>query len=563
MDISFLAEDNIRSLSMEYEYFQEDPFSASKSLREAMRRKTEDNIGLIYDFSKETADRIFRLDDDAFFALLKDCHEYEQAHRDQRNERFLEAVDGLNKDTVNVLRRVLLSQSLYGSIAVSVRDNSVLIKTGFYQFLVLTGAEGLPDVECTIRLCRNSELSKRDGKYVLPFEASDGTVTEISFSDIEVRTEITRADALSYYSSPWEHLVSIARRISNKEWLDQELYNESEKAILPLCNELTTLVGYTIDGGTVLSAGGFPILKSFFEKYALTKAGKLLDKISSLEVGRRNVRKLILLSQKLISVLNLKENEPLWRELYETLCASQSGYKTTAETGCDEQKLQKIRDKIERLMKSYGYTGTYPEFEKKAPLKGVHLTESYGLSYFVTAEKNAVYRIRCLEDCDDGKLTVSFLYGTGLWKKDGEVTDFFSLTFNAKGKSRFGFVDFTTETVSENGVGGDLKEIVGIAVKKAEMKKLTKEEYALSRGALYSPVRHFLSVFLFMGGFFSILFTLGMMLFGVVMCLVEGKPGEILAVLTDFRIWGFTLIAGWVGFGGAMGIITVAAERRK
>lgn len=563
MDISFLAEDNIRSLSREYEYLQEDPFLASKSLRKAMRRKTEDNIGLFYDFTQEAADRIFHLDNDAFFTLLKDCYEHEQVHRDQRNERFLQAVDGLNKNAVNILRSVLLSQSLYGSIAVSVRNNSVYIKTGLYQFLVLTGAEGLPDGECTISLCRNSELSKRDGRFVLPFEASDGTIIYISFSDIEVRTEITRADEISYYSSPWEHLANIARRICNKDLSDQDLYNVSEKEILPLCTEMMKLHRYTIDGGIDFSYGNFPILRSFFEKYALTKAVNLLDTLSSLEVGHQNIRKRILLSQKLFSVLNLKENEPLWRELYETLCASQSGYKTTAEICCDEQKLQKIRDQIERLMKSYGYTGTYPEFEKKAPLKGVHLTESYGLSYFVTAEKNAVSRIRCLEDYDNGKLTVSFLYGTGLWKKDGEVKDFFSLTFNAKGKSRFGFVDFTTETVSENGVSGDLKEIVGIAVKKAEMKKLTKEEYALSRGALYSPVRHFLSVFLWMGGFFSILFTLGMMLFGIVMCLVEGKPGEILAVLTDFRIWGFTLIAGWVGFGGAMGIITVAAEKRK
>lgn len=562
MDISFLAEDNIRSLSMEYEFLQEDPFRAS-SLRKAMRRRIEDNIGLFYDFPQEAADRIFRLDDDDFFTLLKGCHEHEQVRREQRNKRFREASDGLNEDAGNVLIRILLSQSLYGSVAVSVRDNRILVKTGFYQFLVLTGAEGLPDGDGTIRLCRNSELSRRDGKYVLPFEASDGTVTEISFAGLELRTEITRADELAYYSSPWEHLIGIARTIIDKELSGQELYNESEKAVLPLCTELTKLVGYTIDGGAGFSAGGFPILKEYFGKYSLNKAVHLLDKISDLEASHQNIRKRIFLSQKLLSVLNMKENEPLWRELYETLCASQSGYQTTAEICCNEQKLHKIRDKIERLMKSYGYTGTYPEFEKKAPLQGVHLTESYGLSYFVTAVKNAVYRIRCLEDYEDGKLTVSFLYGTGLWKKGGEVTDFFSLTFNAKGKSRFGFVDFTTETASENGVGGDLKEIVGIAVKKAELQKLTKKEYALSRSALYSPIRHFLSVFLFMGGFFGIFFTIGMMIFGAVTCLIDGQPGEILSVLTDFRIWGFTLIAGWVGFGGAMGIITVAAEKRK
>lgn len=563
MDISFLAEDNIRSLSMEYEYLQEDPSLASKSLRKAMRRRIEDNIGLLYDFPQEAADRIFRLDLDAFFTLLKDCHEHEQARRNQRNKRFLEAVDGLKKDAVKVLQRVLFSENLHGSIAVSVRDKSVFIKAGAYQFLVLTGVEGLPVGECILRLCRNSELSKRDGRFVLPFEASDGTIIYISFFDIEVRTEITRADEISYYSSPWEHLANIARGICNKDLSEQDLYNVSEKEILPLCMELMKLHRLTIDGGIDFSCGGFPILKSFFEKYALTKAVKLLDKLCGLTVSRQNIRKRILLSQKLFSVLNMKENEPLWRELYHTLCASQSRYKTTAESCCDEKKLRRIRGQIECLMRSYGYTGSYPEFEKKASLQGVHLIESYGQSYFVTAGKNAVSRIRCLEDYDDGTLTVSFFYGTGLWKKDGEVTDFFSLTFNSKGKSRFGFVDFETETLSENGVIADLKAIVGIAVKKAEMKKLTKEEVVLSRGGIYSPVIHFLSVFLWMGGLFSVLFTLGMMLFGVVMCLVEGKPGEILTVLTDFRIWGFTLIAGWVGFGGAMGIITVAAEKRK
>ena len=48
-------------------------------------------------------------------------------------------------------------------------------------------------------------------------------------------------------------------------------------------------------------------------------------------------------------------------------------------------------------MELKGYKGTYPDFVKYEKLKGLHLEESYNVTYFVGMEKRVVYRIYCNE----------------------------------------------------------------------------------------------------------------------------------------------------------------------
>ena len=568
MDISQLDNETIDFLSMEYGLFLKELSGPTQKERKKCRKSIEKELHVLEDLEHDCVHKILEADDETFFALLKNCYEAVRARTEERNRKFEIFSADFGEDVKKAFETLFCSDEFCQSVTVKNGCLTFHAEEGdcFFRSLILTDAEGLPDGWSEIRLCYNGEIRKQNGKYILPVEmaAHDYEIfssAQLLFEKAEVRTEVTRADSAGFHSSPWEYLIDIARAITEKSRFDPCLLNESEKAVLPLCFELTKLVEYTADDSEACSADGFPILKEYFGKHSLHKGVKLLDKLSKLETNNQNIRKQIILSGKLLSFLNLKENEPLWRELYEKLSASQSGYPTTAELYCDEQKLRNLREKIQRLMNAYGYTGTYPDFEKREPLKGVHLTESYGMTYFVTAEKNTVYRIHCYEDYGGAELTIRFLYGTAFLKEREEVTDINSLMFNAKGKRRFGTVYYHTESLNDK--DGVLKGMVGISVKKAEMKKLTKEETALTKGFGYSPWRQFLMCLLFMGGLFGIFITIGMMIFGAVMCLVDGQPDEILPLLTDFRIWGFTLVAGWVGFGGAMGIITVLAEKRK
>jgi hypothetical protein len=69
----------------------------------------------------------------------------------------------------------------------------------------------------------------------------------------------------------------------------------------------------------------------------------------------------------------------------------------------------------------------------------------------------------------------------------------------------------------------------------------------------------FLTVFIFLGGFFSIGFTLISALVVVITALVAGENvGEFLKDIP----WLFVITFTWLGFGGTMGIITALSNRK-
>lgn len=304
----------------------------------------------------------------------------------------------------------------------------------------------------------------------------------------------------------------------------------------------------------------FPELKAVAARYGYPKAEALLVKLETIETEDDKYYKTV---QKLIAYLCGKEREPLWRELYNKISDSQAGYPNKADAFGDQEKLAGIRNAIQAQMEENGYTGTYPDFVKTGPMKGIHLERSYNMTYWVGMEKRVQYHIHCTESFNDfGKFFVQFLCGTAFLNKDEKQTDIYDCLFNANGRRLFRVEDSPTmQHESEGSEPSSLEVFVAIAAKRAECIKLNKSE----RTAVYGPPilgwRIFLRIFLLGGGLFGV----GMVMFGLLLCVllpvIFGSVSVIPELLRDIP-WLQILAMGWVGFGGAMGIVEVLAHRK-
>ncbi|MGN0493295.1 MAG: hypothetical protein ACI4F7_06565, partial [Acutalibacteraceae bacterium] len=305
-------------------------------------------------------------------------------------------------------------------------------------------------------------------------------------------------------------------------------------------------------------ADGLPCLKEYISKYGYKKPLKLAI---FLENQPPDSRKRERISKRLLNTLNKRKYEPLWREIFGLIKESQSEYPSQAELFCNAKLLAETRGEIQRLMEAEGYSGTYPDFHKKGSIKGVRLAESYNMDYLVGAEKNAVFRVHCTEEAFNGNLSVELLCGSELLKKNEAEGDIYSCTFDARGRRFFTTVSYNSGVEEDSEIQDSLGQKVKIAAKRAELKRLTKEERKALYGFDMPYLRIFAAIFIFAGGLFGIFMTLGLMLMAVLFALIDGQPQTVPSMITDIP-WWFCLVFSWVTFGGAMGIITVLSKRK-
>ena len=335
----------------------------------------------------------------------------------------------------------------------------------------------------------------------------------IEFSSAKVRVDVYNGfSSAEFFENPWRFLRTIAFGIGQKLQLQGNYCNAAEKELLPVIQELVNLEHWLeMPESPFLE---FPELKRSAVQYGCKRVTVLLEKAEKQKAGSKKWNRL---ERQIVAELCKKDCEPLWRDLFDKFQVSQRDYPNKMEDYCSAEHLLEIRTKIQGLMHSHGYSGTYPDFVKYAPMKGLHVVESYGVNYTVGMEKNAVYRIHCLETVEDSdSFAVHFLHGTALCKYNQKITDIYSCLFNAKGRcwydqvSYYWTTDENTELEEEN-----LETKVTICVKRAECKRLTKEE----RKAIYTGEESYASLFLF---------------------------------------W----LISWIGFGGAMGVVDVLAKRK-
>lgn len=446
--------------------------------------------------------------------------------------------------------QALLDEGYYHTAELSIGpETRIIAQTGpcFDCTLTLIGCDGFPgDAEY---ICFEvGKLSRTDGGYILSCEAcnDDKTVpVAVSFQDARADITLYQADDPLFDGTPWGRLEYIARGILDKTTLPGEHLNPHEQALCPLLADIYKLT-FQEFLPEAYQAPELTQLKAYFSKYGYSE---LLPLVEKLESAFSNSKRRSRLSSKLLSKLNCQKYEALWRELYRLLTTAQAAYPTRTQVFCSRELLQETRKQIQTLMQSHGYAGSYPGFFKEGAIPGIRLAESYDTTYFIGPEKHVVYHIHCTENWADDHLRVDFLCGTQLLRKDEAPGDCFCCLFNAKGRRLY----------REYRGTDNLEQSVRIAVKKAELKRLSKEERKYDLDMPWCSLFFFL--FIVMGGLFSVLFTLGMLAITVLITAVVAGFSAVPEMLTALP-WLQIFAACWVLYGGAMGLVTVLAKRK-
>ncbi len=385
-------------------------------------------------------------------------------------------------------------------------------------------------LHCSYENCEDCS----NGEFDFYFENPKANVTLLNCSrDIE--------------SEPWISLATAANEIINKADYSLSLCNEAEIELMPLLKEVATL--------DCISSKPlkFPLIKELARAYGFEDIAEALGRIEGMKLeGFRD----IMAAQKCLAKMSLAKYEPLWRDIYEKIAASQEGYSEQEALCEDIEQLKSARNTVEARMHENGYSGTYPDFCKIADMRGVHLAESYGIEYFVGMQKNVKHFVHCIEGCYDGGFYITFVSGTDL-TKGGKCKDVYSCIFNDKGK-RLSHVTSFSYTGDE--YSDDLELSISIAVKRAECKPLSKAEKKQEYGNSFS-IGSFIFWLIFAGGMFSLLFNAAFFPFMWLLSLPFGVNEGFFEFLAAMP-WAECIAFTWVGFGLAFAIIKALVGRK-
>lgn len=431
--------------------------------------------------------------------------------------------------------------------------------------LVLTDSSGAPIGDYDGYNFSPDSLEKHGDNYILNGETfncdSDSGEEacekfEITFTDAKAEISLYNASERVFFETPWNYLHLISQAIGDRANFSESIINEKEKALLPLLNEINKLSSYIYyDDET--PTPDFSNLKSFAQKYDYSELVTLIEELENNYGGKKHNKCL----KRLINALNLQKYEPLWREIYALIKDTQSDYPSEFADSCPPDMLNSIRDEIESKLHENGYNGLYPDFVKTGKLNGIHMVQSYDVDYIVGFEKNAANHIHCNELYSENGVKIEFMCGFERLN-DNEPSDVYSCAFNCNGKRLFKHFSCDIDKNADiNEQRQTVDKFTKIAIKKAELKRLTKAERQAANIYAYSDLSVFLSAFIIMGGLFGIFMTLGFMLIEVAVTAMVGLANQIPELLMTTP-WCLIFAACWVMFGGAMGVVQLIAKRK-
>ena len=578
MDISKIDFSYIELFDLSYEsaesVFGIDPIAAPAKKQKKIRKYIQQNYidSEIYSpacpevmqyVGKEVSDK-------DFIEFIKACHDYVQINGTHKKQLFNEFSTDFSEEVKAALWALLERDCHLGNFRMVGENAQIDVDNGagYDRTLTLVNATGVPKGRVDNLSFEHGSLIKQDYEYILSGEAEDydedsSNFFSIRFTDAKVDIVLSKAGEGLFMQTPWTHLESIAVDIFDKYiYLPAEYLNDREREILPLIAEISKLSYWAVIPDEFKSVG-FPQLRAYIVKYGYNE---LLPLVERLEKEYFDGNKKYSIIEKLTSKLNTQKYEPLWRELYNILVESQAEYPSRTELFCPTELLNETRSNIQKLMEAHGYSGEYPDFVKKGAIRGIRLAESYDENHFVGHEKNVVYHIHCTEEYFGEHLMIQFLCGTELLKKNETAGDVYSCVFNAKGRRLFQTMSYESEYINFNGEveTQDLEQRVEIAVKKAELIKLTKEERREIGDVELDFWQRFLIGFLaiiVLGFVAGVICTVGFMLLGVILCLIFAIPQAIPDMFTDLPWWKFFLFA-WALLDGAM-VLIIVFEKRK
>lgn len=435
----------------------------------------------------------------------------------------------------------------------------------FYCNIYLTGTEEnnavvLFDMEGFIlKVCLDkvkTEYTMPEDSYVLVYEMCiDENENVIHFSvwseergdeDFELKFDRANAEMMpcrKTYNSDgvWDIVVCMAANIYDRYSFDETFISEAERNYLPLVLELMEITDSS------KAKPELPVLTAYAEKYGLNEfTAIILKNVRRAKTG---------ISNKRFSGLDDVKYEPLWRELYMIFWGLCKDYPTISEIIGLEPENIRIRKNITDTLYKAGYEGVYPDFRKTGELKGVHLTQSHDKAYLVGCEKNVLYMVHCDEMCADGETVIIFRSGTIIMKDgfDSDTADIYSSMFRNGGYH-------ISNTFSCCAGNEDISQAAVIAVKRAELKKLTRKEREAAD--VDKNFLSFLPVGMLTGLIIGVLWTLGMMIFAFLFEMFVGSSAaEALQAIVDSR-WLCAFGASGLAFGLAMTVVMYLAGRK-
>lgn len=526
-------------------------------------------------FPKKAWERIEEIEtSEEIISFLEECNKKIDRiteERDKQTELVLNDFDAdVRSAFMNVLPESYFSprvKAVGNEVAIVAVDNDSYIQNLIFHNAKITG-----------QLYESAtvwyELNKTENGYrfeiLLRDENSDGEFKEdnlviIEFSDVSLKTVVFNGMNCPFDENPWEYLGNVAQGICSKAEFTNVALNSEEKELLPLAGFLDKCFFDKED----------LILKYEAECFIeLAKEKGCEDVVKDVEkiLNAKNHSKQELYKKQLISVICKQKYESLWREVFERFSKAQSNYPSKAETVCPPEYLAEKRNAVTDIFRENGYEGEYPDFYKKVNSSKVSLNSSYSVSYFAGGKKKTEYHIKCVEYSLNGELTIEFICSRGfLRKKDKNsfaIADAYSCTFNSSGKSFFDvLLAYFPKSEDEEGLfkTPDVREFAQVAVKKAEHKRLSKEERENYHFQTQAPFSHkliaFIMIFLFTGILFGIFMTLGFMLIEVVLGFIVTGSFETVGELLSETPWWLLFLGSSALFGLSIAFIEVLAKK--
>ncbi len=524
-----------------------------------IRNWIDKNCINIQEYPENVIEQLKNLNDNEFISFLKSCLEYidlnGSALEQQINKTCKDFSDSVKKSFFHLFDREFYFENDFewsdNNIELTV-DSSV----SYEEKLILSDAKYSTDKKFdSLSFYDNCSLVKENNIYILTGEAYSDKEDEpfemsITFTSAKTEIKIFNPITISPFVSltPWDQLLNISISIIAKEDFENSL-NKSEIELMPLLKDIkNSLFLYSEN------TESFTNFKALISKH---KYFELLPTIKKIESPHTSEKRKNVLSQRLINKLNLIKYKPLWQEIFDLLKKSQKEYPTYIETKKTKGTITKFRNKVKSIMYEHGYSGEYPNFYKQSSLKGIHLIDSYNITYTVAFEKNAVHHIHCEEKYDtENGIYLTFFYGTEFLKRGEAIGNINSCRFNCKGKKYVSSVIFNADFEENQKLS--LEEKIRIVVKKAEFKKLSKEENSkiFNSFSFSDKFAVFLITSLFFGFLFATMFIPAMMALSAFLLWIDGMP----VIISDIP-WLIMYFATWILFGIPMGIVTVCSKK--
>ena len=374
------------------------------------------------------------------------------------------------------------------------------------------------------------QLIEEDGTYILEFKTYLNYKTEIyqiKFSNISVLLKSYSALEDSRYwlfiDTPWDYVTAIAENINAHRVYGLETLKEKQISSLIL-----HLTGYKLIDAVTIP----PVLYALIKKYNLQNVIRPPYDLTDPKLCK-------------------KKFEPLWRDIFNLLAESQEELPSYFEETVAAEEVIKHKTLVTEHMNSLGYVGEYPDFYKKDRLIKPTLLRAYNLSYVVGFEKFAEHHIHCWSFKNDDVIHTVLFSGVIFNKTDDVRTDVYSTMFDCKGKASFAILS----TVNAGAMNPQTyeewtKKAIEAAVRKAELKKVEKDDYFFKNIFSRNPTLNFKFVALMF-----LLFTAGFSLIVPLLLIwIDGSSiTEVIAFLKEEPIF---LSLGVIGGVLATALIT-------